>query len=167
MPDLPDTLDLLLEPEDNERLSSLCGRLDEHLRQIERRLGIEIANRGCSFHLIGEKSAVLAGGVVLKDLYALTAEELLTPETVHLFLQESGIGSAVYYPLSLHQQTCFDFLGLGANDFPEAEKAAGEVLALPVFPELTGEQQSHVIETLESFFSEGLTDAVTETAGAG
>jgi phosphate starvation-inducible PhoH-like protein len=89
--DLPDTLDLLLEPEDNERLSNLCGRLDEHLRQIERRLGIEIANRGCNFHLIGEEAAILAGGVVLRDLYALSANEALTPEGVHLFLQESGI----------------------------------------------------------------------------
>ncbi len=91
MSDLPDTLDLVLEPESATRLSNLCGRLDEHLRQIERRLGIEVANRGCSFHLIGEQRSILAGGMVLKELYALTSEESLTPERVHLYLQEAGI----------------------------------------------------------------------------
>ncbi len=91
MADHPDFLDLRLEPEDNERLANVCGQLDEHLRQIERRLGIEIANRGSQFRLIGEARAIAAGQQVLEDLYAATAEETLTPQRVHLFLQESGI----------------------------------------------------------------------------
>ena len=91
MADHPDFLDLRLEPEDNERLANVCGQLDEHLRQIERRLGIEIANRGSQFRLIGEARAIAAGQQVLEDLYAATAEETLTPQGVHLFLQESGI----------------------------------------------------------------------------
>jgi phosphate starvation-inducible PhoH-like protein len=89
--DHPDFLDLRLEPEDNERLANVCGQLDEHLRQIERRLGIEIANRGSQFRLIGEAGAIAAGQQVLDDLYAATADEILTPQRVHLFLQESGI----------------------------------------------------------------------------
>ena len=48
MSDHPESLDLVLEPEDNERLRNVCGELDEHLRQVERRLGIEISNRGNS-----------------------------------------------------------------------------------------------------------------------
>jgi phosphate starvation-inducible PhoH-like protein len=87
----PESLDLLLEPEDNERLRNVCGQLDEHLRQIERRLGIEISNRGNTFRLLGEHVAVQAGGEVLRDLYARAAEEPLTPANVHLFLQESGV----------------------------------------------------------------------------
>jgi phosphate starvation-inducible PhoH-like protein len=87
----PESLDLLLEPEDNERLRNVCGQLDEHLRQIEARLGIEISNRGNSFHLVGEAPAVTAGGQVLEDLYAASADEPLTPAKVHLFLQESGV----------------------------------------------------------------------------
>ena len=87
----PDSLDLLLEPEDNERLRNVCGQLDEHLRQLERRLGIEISNRGNFFRLFGASEAVRAGRGVLQGLYEASASEALTPARVHLFLQESGI----------------------------------------------------------------------------
>jgi len=86
-----ETIDLELLPEDNERLRNLCGQLESHLRQIERRLGIEINNRGNLFRLIGDRDAVAAGEQVIKGLYAATAEEVLTPEAVHLHLQESGV----------------------------------------------------------------------------
>ncbi len=85
------TLDLELEPEDNPRLANLCGQLDQHLRQIERRLGIEINNRGPCFRLIGDPDAVRLGEQLLLDLYAQTADELLTPEKVHLSLQQAGV----------------------------------------------------------------------------
>lgn len=91
MPDLPDALELELPSEDNARLANLCGQLDEHLRQIERRLGIEVNNRGARFRLLGEPQAVRAGAEVLRALYAATDEDALTPESVHLYLQESGI----------------------------------------------------------------------------
>ena len=55
MAEHPESLDLLLEPLDNEQLANVCGQLDENLRQIERRLGIEINNRGNHFRLIGER----------------------------------------------------------------------------------------------------------------
>jgi phosphate starvation-inducible PhoH-like protein len=87
----PESLDLVLEPEDNERLRNLCGQLDEHLRQIERRLGIEINNRGSRFTLFGEGPAIAAGRQVLGELYASTADEALSPARVHLILQESGV----------------------------------------------------------------------------
>ncbi|MET0103648.1 MAG: PhoH family protein [Sedimenticola sp.] len=93
MSEHPESLDLTLEPEDNHRLVNLCGQLDEHLRQIERRLGIEINYRGNHFRLIGEEAPIRAGGEVLRALYAESAEEVLTPERVHLQLQESGIES--------------------------------------------------------------------------
>ena len=89
--DHPSTLDLKLEPEDNERLANLCGPLEGHLRLIERRLGIEINNRGNQFHLVGIAEAVRAGQQVLNGLYALTASETLDVHAVHLFLQESGV----------------------------------------------------------------------------
>jgi phosphate starvation-inducible protein PhoH and related proteins len=87
----PDSLDLLLEPEDNERLRNVCGQLDEHLRQLERRLGIEINNRGNRFHLLGDSQAIAAGGLILRGLYAVSADESLTPDRVHLYLQDSGV----------------------------------------------------------------------------
>jgi len=87
----PQSRDLDLAPADNVRLANLCGQLDQHLRQIERRLGIEINNRGNSFRLIGDPAGVAAGEQILHDLYALTEKEVLTPETVHLQLQESDL----------------------------------------------------------------------------
>ncbi|MDQ7075222.1 MAG: PhoH family protein [Gammaproteobacteria bacterium] len=86
-----DTLDLLLEPADNERLANLSGAFDEHLRQLETRLGLEIHNRGCHFQLKGDQQVALAAAEVIKELYRQTADESLTPEMVHLSLQESGI----------------------------------------------------------------------------
>ena len=80
-----------LEPDDNERLANLCGEFDAHLRQIERRLGVEINNRGNSFNVIGEAVSVAAAGEVLKSLYEETAQARLTKRRVHLFLQEAGI----------------------------------------------------------------------------
>jgi len=89
--DHPESLDLSLSPEDNQRLANLCGLLDEHLRQIERRLGVEISNRGNRFRLIGEASSIQAAAEVLQNLYVVAGEQALTPHQVHLFLQESGI----------------------------------------------------------------------------
>jgi len=87
----PAICDLELEPPDNARLANLCGQLDGHLRQIEHRLGIEINSRGNRFRLIGTPGAVRAGEELLKTLYQSTNQEVLTPERVHLVLQESGI----------------------------------------------------------------------------
>ncbi|MDY6943701.1 MAG: PhoH family protein [Pseudomonadota bacterium] len=83
--------DFDLEPLDNERLANLCGRFDEHLRQVERRLGVEINNRGNHFRLIGPQSALVPAVALVKDLYRHTAEETLTPERVHVLLQESAL----------------------------------------------------------------------------
>ncbi|MCU7907136.1 MAG: PhoH family protein [Candidatus Thiodiazotropha sp. (ex Epidulcina cf. delphinae)] len=91
MAEHPESLDLVLEPADNTRLANVCGQLDEHLRHIERRLGIEINNRGNRFRLIGEQHAIQAGGQVLQDLYNAAASEALDPQRVHLFLQEAGV----------------------------------------------------------------------------
>ena len=87
----PKALELSLTPEDNQLLANLCGQLDEHLRQIERRLGIEINYRGNHFKLLGEPEAIAAASEVLQALYQQARQEVLTPESIHLYLQESGI----------------------------------------------------------------------------
>ena len=91
----PQFRDLLLEPADNARLANLCGHLDEHLRQIERRLGVEINNRGHQFRVIGEPAAIAVAVAVLEALYRNTRDEALTPASVHLTLQEAGADALV------------------------------------------------------------------------
>ncbi len=67
-------------------------------------------------------------------------------------LSAHRIGNAIYYPIPLHVQECFAHLGYQAGDLPESEQAAQETLALPVYPELTQEQQDYVIQTIIQFF---------------
>jgi dTDP-4-amino-4,6-dideoxygalactose transaminase len=67
-------------------------------------------------------------------------------------LKRNGVGAEVYYPLPLHLQECFRFLGHAPGDFPFAEQAARETLAIPVYPELRPEQQQYVVETIRRFY---------------
>lgn len=68
------------------------------------------------------------------------------------FLQENGVGCAVYYPYPLHLQKCFAKLGYKQGDLPNTDKACLEVLSLPIAPELSGEQLDYVVKTVRRFF---------------
>ena len=68
-------------------------------------------------------------------------------------LKENNIGSAIYYPLSLHEQECFAELGYKTGDFPVSEQAAKETLAIPIYPELTDEQIGYVADTIKGFLA--------------
>lgn len=73
-------------------------------------------------------------------------------DDLQAFLKAKGIGSSVYYPLPLHLQPCFAYLGYQAGQFPESEKASGEVISLPIYPELTSAQLDEVIGTVRAFY---------------
>jgi phosphate starvation-inducible PhoH-like protein len=84
----------------NDRLATLCGPLDQHVRQIEERLGLEISRRGGHFTVTGERAE--AGAAVLRGLYARAGEGPVTAEDVHLALQESGMGETPPDVVSVH-----------------------------------------------------------------
>jgi len=89
---LPAADTVTLEPNDNRRLANLCGQLDEHLHQIERRLGIEICNRGNVFAIHGDPQRTQTAARLLHALYRETRDQQnLTPEAVHLYLQQSNL----------------------------------------------------------------------------
>lgn len=84
--------------------------------------------------------------------YVIRAERR---DALMAYLQAQGIGCEIYYPISLHLQACFRHLGYAPGDFPEAERAAKETLALPVYPELSADQTARVVAAVQSFYEGG------------
>ncbi|HST78830.1 MAG TPA: DegT/DnrJ/EryC1/StrS family aminotransferase, partial [Verrucomicrobiae bacterium] len=74
-------------------------------------------------------------------------------EQLRDFLKERGVSTEIYYPVPLHLQKCFSYLGYTPGDLPEAEQAAKDVLALPMFAELEGYEQKHVVDCIAEFYS--------------
>jgi dTDP-4-amino-4,6-dideoxygalactose transaminase len=115
--------------------------------------------------LLAESSLVTRGELSRKGIQLLPAP----PQAFHVyhqyvvraarrddlrrFLSEHGVGSEVYYPVPLHRQECFLYLGYGEGSLPEAERAAREVIALPIFPEITLDEQQRVVQTISDFYS--------------
>jgi len=71
------------------------------------------------------------------------------------FLLARGVGTEVYYPIPLHLQKCFEYLGYEKGDLPESERAAEETLALPIYPELSPQQQEYVVDQIKNFYARG------------
>ena len=118
------------------------------------------------YHQLFETAALTGKVTVPAEPYAKAALRqhhiyhqyvIRTPRRDELLahLKSCGIGCAVYYPLPLHLQECFASLDYHAGDFPESERAAREVLALPVYPELTREQITFVVDTIVEFVRRG------------
>jgi dTDP-4-amino-4,6-dideoxygalactose transaminase len=91
-----------------------------------------------------------AAGRHIYNQYVVRAERR---DALREFLTSRNIGTEIYYPVPLHLQKCFEYLGCKAGDYPESERAATETLALPIYPELRPEQLDHVVASITRFHS--------------
>jgi len=105
-------------------------------------------------HLAGidqiKTPVVAEGNESIYNQYTLRVEQR---DELQAYLNEAGIGSAIYYPLCMHEQKCFAYLKHKTGDFPMAEQAAAEVLSIPIYPELKEEQLAHVAATIKAFYA--------------
>ena len=81
--------------------------------------------------------------------YVIRARER---DNLRQYLTAAGVGTEIYYPVPLHLQQCFAYLGHKAEDYPQSERAARESLALPIYPELTETQLQYTVDTIDSFY---------------
>ena len=112
------------------------------------------------YNRLFEEAAIAEEGLlsvpkVVTDRHIFNQYVIRTPrrDPLMAFLKEKGVGCQIYYPVGLHRQECFAYLGYKEGDLPESEQAAREALAIPVYPELTEEMKDYVADTILSFLS--------------
>jgi dTDP-4-amino-4,6-dideoxygalactose transaminase len=125
--------------------------------------------KACRYHGLLQKSGLGHGNATEVSATAPIALLENRPEAQHVYhqyvvrahrrdelrqhLAEQGIGTEIYYPVPLHLQKCFEYLGNAKGSLPESERASREVLALPIFPELSEEEQQYVVSAVAEFYS--------------
>jgi phosphate starvation-inducible PhoH-like protein len=147
--------DFALDPEDNARLANLCGPFDEHLRQIELRLGVEINHRGNLFQVIGEDAGTRAAEKVLRTLYAGTGDESLSGARINLALAESGIDAITEATVDGSQEVVIKvkrglIKGRGANQARYLHAIASHDINFGVGPAGTGKTYLAVASAVEA-----------------
>jgi dTDP-4-amino-4,6-dideoxygalactose transaminase len=113
----------------------------------------EFARRGLTGKVKLPVETFADSGIANHHIYNQFIIRVSERDALRAHLSKAGIGSEIYYPLPLHLQECFRDLHYVAGDFPEAERAARESLALPIFPELTEDQQRYVVEQIAAFLT--------------
>jgi len=103
--------------------------------------------------LVGKVTTPPRPGAGARHIYNQYVVRVPRRDELRSFLADNQIGTEVYYPVPLHVQECFRYLGYKPGDFPESERAALETLALPIYPELVEGQLRHVVATIERFYA--------------
>jgi dTDP-4-amino-4,6-dideoxygalactose transaminase len=144
----------------NSRLDSLQARvLEVKLRHLDRWCADRV-ERARLYRSLFSATGLLDAGIVglppspsdRSHVYNYYVIRCRRRDELRDYLSGQGIGTEIYYPIPLHLQPCFAYLGYRKGDFPNAEKLASEVLALPIYPELSGEQQEYVVEEIRRFY---------------
>jgi dTDP-4-amino-4,6-dideoxygalactose transaminase len=113
----------------------------------------EFTRRGLMTHLTPAGEPYRGSGLTNHHIYHQYVIRTQTRDELREHLTTRAIGSAIYYPLGLHQQQCFAYLGYREGDLPETERAARETLALPIYAELRRDAQLAVIDAIEEYFA--------------
>ncbi len=147
--------DFHLDPEDNARLANLCGPFDEHLRQIELRLGVEINHRGGVFQVIGDEGPARATEKVMRALYEVTDDESLSGAKINLHLAESGVDALVEPGTAAEQDVAIRvkrgvIKGRGANQERYLHAIANHDINFGVGPAGTGKTYLAVASAVEA-----------------
>jgi dTDP-4-amino-4,6-dideoxygalactose transaminase len=100
---------------------------------------------------LGDKVQTPQASAGVRHIYNQYVIRAQDRDGLRAHMVSGGVGSEIYYPIPLHLQKCFAYLGHEAGEFPQAERAAKETLALPIFPELTETQLRHVVDTVARF----------------
>jgi dTDP-4-amino-4,6-dideoxygalactose transaminase len=101
---------------------------------------------------LGESVEIPHATLGFRHIYNQYVVRVRERDALREYLAAAGVGTEIYYPLPLHLQTCFAYLGHKAGDFPQSERAAAETLALPIFPELTEGQLQYVVDRIVDFY---------------
>jgi len=147
-------------PADNDRLSNLCGQLDEHLRQIEARLQVEISNRGNQFQVTGVDSSVKAACALVQKLFETTESEVLTSEAIHLAMQDASIDAILAAPEEPSQPVVAIktkrglIRGRGANQQDYLRKIVSHDINFGVGPAGTGKTYLAVACAIDALLNE-------------
>lgn len=119
----------------------------ERRRENARYYDAAFAQAGVGAHV--RTPAALPGYRHIYNQYVIRVERR---DELRRRLAAARIGTEIYYPISLHRQKCFEYLGYGPEEFPESTRAADETLAIPIYPELTPAQQQYVVDTIAGFY---------------
>jgi dTDP-4-amino-4,6-dideoxygalactose transaminase len=115
--------------------------------------GAELARAGLTERITRPSEPYRKRGLTNHHVYHQYVIRTPMRDALREHLGNREIETAIYYPLGLHEQKCFGYLGYEKGDFPETERAARETLALPIYPEISGEAQRYVVSAISEFFS--------------
>jgi phosphate starvation-inducible PhoH-like protein len=148
-------VDVVLEPDDHQRMANLVGQFDEHIRQIEDLLGLRIKSRGNRFEIVGPESAARTAAKVLEELFKATEQESLDPQRVHMALvaQMSFDGTAPLDDLIIHARRR-NIRARGANQIAYTRAMREHDLTFGIGPAGTGKTFLAVAAAVEALSSD-------------